>query len=158
MRLSVFLAMAPVVCGLARTASADQKLIKDQLVGTWNLVSLVDAADGKSWTGRSLADQKIMAAFAPDGTVKWTVERRIIAPGDRMKPSLRTTVVSGTYSFDETGQSILYKAGLGPALFDSSDPKMNLKIDGDKLEQESPAAGRGTRLVRSRWERNDPKK
>jgi len=155
MRTAVLLAVAATL--LASAAVADEKPIKDQLVGSWALVSAADSADPKVDTKKSVGASlptKMAAAFTPDGRVTWTIEQGDRRAGNKSAGPTKS-VISGSYTVDEAERTISYHVDQLSYLVGSVDPKTTVAINGDRLElvsqqiKEQPAS----RAVRTQWRR-----
>ena len=119
--LSACVAMALGVASLVGgVANAQQKSVKDQLVGAWTLVSvIVEAADGSKTEGFG-PNPKGVIIFASDGNFSLFQSRAEIpkiAANDRAKatPEEAAAIISGsiayygTYSVNEADKIILVK-------------------------------------------------
>lgn len=154
MRALTFIAVALPLVLPAKAATAQQKTLREQLVGTWNLVSIANASNGKS-VPSDFAGRKFASTYAPDGRVTWTVVQRAIGRGDAGSAGANKLVISGSYSINETDRSVLYHMDRASFLFGSTDPKTIVSINGDRLEQISQQTKEQptTRTVRTQWQR-----
>jgi hypothetical protein len=124
--LGIGAAAAFALTMLAGDATAQQKSLKDQLVGTWTAVSTVQTRPDGSKVEPFTNNPKGVFMFAADGHFAFVVLRPDLpklASNDRLKPTadeamaiaLGTIAYFGTYTVDEASKTL------------------NLKMDGTTL-------------------------
>jgi hypothetical protein len=141
--------LAMIIGSFAASSYAQQRLTRDQLVGTWTLVSCVNAKGG---TPPQCRNPKGRLMHDPGG--RFTL---VIAAGDRPRLAegvLRTQrsaedyksvamgldAVFGTWSFNEADQT--YTGHAEAAFFpqvEGTDTKFSLVVTGDDLKFINPA-------------------
>ena len=140
--LSFLLAMG--MASFPGSSDAQQKLVKDQLVGTWTLVSCTGANGGMppfcmDPNGRLIIDAsgRYIQVIAARGRPKSTTDgnRAEITP-ERYKAVAQGVVANfGTWSFNEADQTLT--AHVEAALFpngEGSDAKTSVSLAGDELK------------------------
>lgn len=155
---SVFAALATsalLLAPLTGNAVAQQKLLKEQLVGDWTLVSVVnirpdgtkfDPFDGKA---------KGMLFFASAGQFSWQVIRsdipkfasnnRLQGTADEFKAVAQgINSYFGLYSLDDSGKTLTQNVKISSfANFNNTDRKWTITLTGDELTLASQAAASG---------------
>jgi hypothetical protein len=138
--LSLSAMMALGLALLPGNAMAQQKSLKEQLVGTWTLVSVTDVyQDGrkeKSW-GPAV---KGAVSFDGNGNVMlMIIGADLPNPSGKPQESSRMVVAYfGTYSVDEAAKTVTYtaKRATTPS-FDGLARKASITVNGDELVQTS---------------------
>jgi hypothetical protein len=131
--------------GAVQAADAQTKSLKEQLVGTWILTSLVDTDEkgvkSTPWGERPLG------AFMFDEGGHFT---EIIVTPDKDG----SIDYFGTYSVDEAGKQILlHVVGSSAKRFDGTDTKRAVaSITDDAMETHNPTPSRGS-SAQSTWKR-----
>jgi hypothetical protein len=155
---SVFAALtmsALLLAPLTSDAVAQQKLLKEQLVGDWTLVSVVntrpdgtkfDPFDGKA---------KGMLFFASAGQFSWQVIRsdipkfasnnRLQGTADEFKAVAQgINSYFGLYSLDDSGKTLTQNVKISSfANFNNTDRKWTITLTGDELTLASQVAASG---------------
>jgi len=162
----IMLGVTAALCLAASSgeALAQEKPLKQQLVGIWTLVSAEAAEpDGKKMPLVAGADVKGLLIFTESGRLSFQVigEFPKVAANDRMKMTpeeqkrMAESVLSyfGTYTVDEADKSFTMR--IERSSFPNQagrDTKRIVKFDGDELRVTNPArlAGGQTDLV---WKR-----
>ena len=138
------------------SAAAEQKSMKDRLVGTWTLISISNDSGSKVNRGPINAPAKYTTTFESDGRVTSTVTAAVTVQELDGKPrpdSIRTVAFSGTYVVDDADRSVTYQLERGSLGFVvATDPKTVVTIKGDQFEQVSHAVGSPV-TMRSVWRR-----
>jgi hypothetical protein len=138
------------------SAASPQKPLKDQLVGTWTLISISDDSGGKDKRGPIRPPAKINTTFEPDGRVTSTVTAAVTVQEFDGKPrpdTIRTVAFSGTYAVDDADRSVTYQPERGSlGLIIAIDPKTVVTIKGNQFEQVSHPVG-SSATVRAVWQR-----
>jgi hypothetical protein len=159
---------ATLIVGLALatfSAVAQQKTIKEQLVGTWTLVSAVDiAADGKrsdTWgptvKGSAIYDANGRYSFmiVRGDLPKVASNNRMTATGDEGK-ALMTGMIAyfGTYTVNEADKTVSHKVeGSSFANIVGTEAKRIItSISADEMKYTNPSSTQGTR-VEGVWKR-----
>ena len=136
-------ALAMVTMGLGLLSSnalAQQKSLKEQLVGTWTLVSVVEVyQDGRRENPWGLA---VKGAVSFDGNGKvllMIIGADLSAPSGKPQESSRMVVAYfGTYSVDEAAKTVTYTAERATTPnFDGLARKASVRLSGDELMQTS---------------------
>ena len=126
-------------------ATAQQKSLKEQVIGTWNIVSVEEVyPDGRidrPWG----PNMKGAVSFDPHGKVLlMIIGGDLPNPAGKPQEAARQVVAYfGTYSVDEGAKTITYTAELAtiPA-FDGLARKATVTVTGDELRQSSaPVTG-----------------
>lgn len=148
-------------------ASAPAPALKDQLVGTWTLVSnTMEYADGKKEDALG-GDQKGIATFDAKGNFTWLImgaARKPFKANNRMEGTLDeykgavqgTVAYWGTYTVDEAAKSVTFK--IERSVFpnwDGTTRKSSITIAGDELKQVNEAipSSKGTYVPKLVWKR-----
>jgi len=155
---SVFAALtmsALLLAPFTSDAVAQQKLLKEQLVGDWTLVSVVnirpdgtkfDPFDGKA---------KGMLFFASAGQFSWQVIRsdipkfasnnRLQGTADEFKAVAQgINSYFGLYSLDDSGKTLIQHVKISSfANFNDTDRKWTITLTGDELTLASQVAASG---------------
>jgi hypothetical protein len=123
-------------------AMAQQKSLKEQLVGTWNLVSVSEVyQDGKSQNPWG-PNVKGAATFDPNGKMMFMIiGADLPSPSGKPQESSRMVVAYfGTYAVDEAAKTITYTAERATTPnFDGLPRKASVTLNGDELMQQSAA-------------------
>jgi hypothetical protein len=125
----------------AGTARAQQKSLKDQLLGTWTLVSVTDVyQDGRQENAWGPA---VKGTVSFDGNSHFTF---IIIGADLPNPSAKPPQESkrlvvaqfGTYAVDEAAKTVTYtyERSTNPN-WDGTARKASVTVDGDEFKQAS---------------------
>src|SRR5215471_11018529 len=143
--LSVIAMTAIGLSLLSGNARAQQKSLKEQLVGTWTLVSVVevyqDSRKENPW------GPAVKGAVSFDGNGKvllMIVGADLPAPSGKPQESSRMVVAYfGTYSVDEAAKTVTYTAERATTpSFDGLARKASGTLNGDELRQTSaPVTG-----------------
>jgi hypothetical protein len=133
------LLVVPTILGLALSASnafAQQKPLKEQMVGTWTLVSLVEQHQdgrkeekpfGPNLKGQLMLDQNGRFSLQLIG-------ERPKAAGDPRTPVGPAVAYFGTYSVGEGDNSLTYHVERATiTAFEGSDQKATVTIKGDDM-------------------------
>jgi hypothetical protein len=148
--LIVLAVFSPSAIWFPSDAVAQQKSMKDQLVGAWTLVSISD--DSRSRDKPLQPSGKYIIRFEPGGRVTstFTGTMTITEPGGHPRTADRTTAVSGTYSVNEAEHSVTYQ--IGSLLLLGTDPKTAVTMNGKQFEQVSHPVG-SSAATRTVWQR-----
>jgi hypothetical protein len=138
--LSAVLALA-LSC-LPGQTMAQQKSLKEQLIGTWNLVSVSEVfQDGKTQNPWG-PNVKGAVTFDPNGKMLFMIiGADLPSPSGKPQESGRLVVAYfGTYAVDEAAKTITYTAERATTpRFDGLPRKASVTISGDELMQQSAA-------------------
>ena len=160
-RLSILGLSAMLAAGLASSpgsAVAQQKSLKEQLVGTWILVSCDDkAADGTMLpfcvnpTGTLSFDAsgRYVEVIAARGRPKFTAGRN--SPADEFKAAARGMFANfGTWSVSEKDKTITFhtEGALFPNAEGTDSPPFQVSIAGDELKLLDARPNRGGEVWR----------
>jgi hypothetical protein len=167
-RLRITAVLASVALGLFLSAGsgvAQQKSLKDQLVGTWTLLSFesIDATGAKvpSLEG---GKPKGLLIFTANGRMSLQIiaPARKIASNDRLKttPEEDRAVAHsmldyfGSYTVNESDKTISIKieASTFPNQMTGSDAKRTVTVSGDELTVENARRMAGGKTV-AKWQR-----
>src|SRR5215831_16336659 len=110
--LTLSAVMALGLSGLSGQTMAQQKTLKEQLVGTWNLVSVSEVyQDGKSQNPWG-PNVKGAASFDPNGKMMFMIiGADLPSPSGKPQESTRMVVAYfGTYAVDETAKTVTFTA------------------------------------------------
>jgi hypothetical protein len=141
-RTTLALSTTALLClGVALPSSsavAQQKSLKDQLLGTWTLVSVTEVyQDGRKETPFGPA---VKGAVSFDGNGKFTlmiIGADLPNPSGNPRESSRLAVAYfGTYAVDEAAKTVTYTAerATNPG-FDGLARKASVTVSGDELMQ-----------------------
>ena len=139
-RLSVIALIAMGLGLLSSNPLAQQKSLKEQLVGTWTLVSVVEVhQDGRRENPWGPA---VKGAVSFDGNGKvllMIIGADLSAPSGKPQESSRMVVAYfGTYSVDEAAKTVTYTAERATTPnFDGLARKASVRLNGDELMQTS---------------------
>ena len=149
--LSLSAVLALGVASISDSAFAQQKVTKDQLVGTWTLVSCTGAngaAGCVNVNGRAMFDTtgQIMVTTVPRGRPKCSGAcGRAQMSGDQYKAAMQgITAYFGNWSFNEADQTLTET--LEAALFPNNEGiggKSKVSLTGDELRIVYEAGGLG---------------
>jgi len=142
---SSLLAFVIAVAPLPSVAAGPPKPLKDQLVGTWTLVSIAEEPSGKDKRSPIRPSAEFTTTFAADGHVTSAITgagTAIGANGNARPADLRPVTFSGTYAVNEADKTVTYQternwlsqAGQG-------DRKTIVVIKGNQFEQMVPSMG-----------------
>jgi lipocalin-like protein len=151
-RRNIFGLFIIAVCGLsllAANALSQSKSLKDQLIGTWTLVSVVEVyQDGRKENPWGPA-VKGAVSFDPKGNVTLAIiGGDVTNPSGKPNEAARQVVAYfGKYVVDEAAKTVTYTAerATEPS-FDGLARKASVTVEGDELKQASApiTAPRGT--------------
>ena len=141
--LSLSAVLALGVVSISASAVAQQRVTKDQLVGTWTLVSCTDANGGTrpicvNANGRTMFDAagRYMEMGTPRGRPKCSDScGRAQMSGDQYKAAAQGVVANfGNWSFNEADQTLTLnrEAALFPN-FEGRETKTKVSLTGDEL-------------------------
>jgi hypothetical protein len=167
-RLSITAIFACIVLGLflsAGTSVAQQKTLKDQIIGTWTLLSF-ESFDG---TGAKVPNleggkPKGLLIFTPNGRMSLQIiaPTRNIASNDRLKttPEEDKAIAHamltyfGAYTVNESDKtvSINIEASTFPNQMTGSEAKRTVTVAGDELTVENARRMAGGKTV-AKWQR-----
>jgi hypothetical protein len=139
------LAVAAIFAFATLPAAAQQKSLKEQVVGTWNIVSVEEVyPDGHKETPWG-PNMKGAVSFDQNGKVLlMIIGADLPTPSGKPQEAARMVVAYfGTYSVDEGAKTITYTAERAtiPA-FDGLARKATVTVTGDELRQSSaPVTG-----------------
>jgi len=142
---------------LPGAAVAQQKSLKEQLTGTWTLVS-IDQTDkdgkkqqlfGPNPKGIQVLDAsgKYSQIILRSDMAKFKANSRLEGTADENKAALQgTTANFGTWSVDEAGKTLIvrYEGSLFPNQA-ATESKRTISVAGDELKVSNPATGSGMR-------------
>ncbi len=133
------------IAALPGSAPAQQKSLKEQLLGTWTLVSLAEVyPDGRRENPWG-PDLKGAVNFDSSGKVMlMLIGADLPNPTGKPQESSRMVVAYfGTYAVDETAHTVTYTAERATTpVFDGLARKANVTVNGDELRQTSaPVTG-----------------
>jgi hypothetical protein len=167
-RLSVFSFAAAALLGiglLPSNAIAQQKSIKDQIVGTWTFVSALDIYPDGRKNDRWGTNPKGVFMFDANGRFAQFITRSDlpkIAAGAADKGSAEEykAIVSGlvasfgTYTVNETEKMIITRVegGAYPNLIGVDQKRVILSLTADEFKYTNPATSTGTR-AEATWKR-----
>ena len=154
----LLMGLAVTALGLAvlpGIAVGQQKSLKEQLAGTWRIVSNDNVApDGtkRQLFGPSPKGILVLAAngqyaqiiVRPD-TPKFKVNNRLQGTPEENKAAVQgTTATFGTWSFDEASKTLTvrYEGGMFPNQA-GTDSKRTVSVTGDELKISNPATAAG---------------
>jgi Lipocalin-like domain len=143
-RRGVLIAAAALLClGVALPSGntmAQQKSLKEQILGTWTLVSVIEVyQDGRKDTPWGPA---VKGAVNFDGNGKFTfmiIGADLPSPSGKPQESSRMTVAYfGTYAVDEAAKTVTYTAERATTpSFDGLARRASVSVSGDELVQTS---------------------
>jgi hypothetical protein len=138
------------------SAASAQKPLKDQLVGTWTLISISNDSGSKDKRAPVPPSAKYITTFEPGGRVTSSITGAgtIQDPDGKLRPSnLQAVVFSGTYAVDEADRSVTYQLERG-SLSSTGQvaPKTNVTVKGNQFEQVSYSVG-SSATTRAVWRR-----
>ena len=125
---------------LTGNAAAQQKTLKEQLVGNWKVVSIKEVyPDGHADTpwGPNLTGN---FSFDPDGKVSVVIIGGDLPnPSGKPQESARQVVAYfGTYTIDEASKAVTYTAERATVpSFDGLARKASVTVNGDEFQQKS---------------------
>jgi hypothetical protein len=138
------LALSAIVAGILWSLPADvtaqQRSLKQQLIGTWNLVSVTEVfQDGRKENPWG-PNVKGAVTFDPNGKMLFMIiGADLPSPSGKPQESSRMVVAYfGTYSVDEAARTVTYTAERATTPnFDGLPRKASVTITGDELVQQS---------------------
>jgi hypothetical protein len=161
--LSAVMALGLVV--LPGPAVSQQQPLKEQLVGTWTFVSVVETNKDGTKTNRWGANPKGLAIFAANGRYSFMISRSDIpkfavnnvtqGTADENKAVLQGIITNiGTWSVDEASKTLTtnIEAGSFPNLNGSSQKRIIISLTTDELKYTNPASTIGT-IAEAVWKR-----
>jgi hypothetical protein len=135
-RISAITAIA--ACLLTSKATAQQALLKDQLIGTWSLVAASDVYEN----GRSVDDWgptvKGAISYDANGRFSWIIigEKAISKSGSPRVADRMAIAYIGSYSVDEATKTVTYKIERGSnSQLDGLSRKASIIIQGNGMKQ-----------------------
>ena len=162
-RRSILSLLAAAVFGLAlaaESATAQTKTLKEQLLGTWTLVSFDSLdASGAKVPNMEGSDLKGLVIFTDNGrmSVQYITDYPKIASKDRMKttPAEEKAVAHGvlsyfgTYTVNEADKTISYRIERSsfPNQVTGMDAKRVATLTGDELKLDNPDRTAGGQTV-----------
>jgi len=162
--LSVSLITAVGFALLPSSALAQQKGLKEQLVGTWTIVSNDSVAPDGTKHQLFGANPKGILVIAANGqyaqiivrpdTPKFKVNNRLEGTAEENKAAVHgTTATFGTWSFDEASKTLTvrYEGGMFPNQA-GMEGKRTISVTGDLLKINNPATAAGMKSD-SVWKR-----
>ena len=139
-------------------APAQQKSLKDQLVGAWTLVSIDNTAQdgsklqpfGANPKGTLIFDAsgRYSQAQVRTGRTKFKSPNRLQATPDEAKAAMNDTLAQfGTWSIDEASKTILLRVegSLIPNAEGTETKRINVTATADELKYSNPAPALGGR-------------
>ena len=158
--LSLSLAIGWGLTLLPSAAVSQQKSLKEQLVGTWTLVSFESFdASGAKVPNMEGSDLKGLVIFTDNGrmSVQYMTDFPKIASKDRLKttPAEEKAVAHGvlsyfgTYTINEADKTISYRIERSsfPNQVTGTDAKRVATLTGDELKLDNPGRTAGGRTV-----------
>jgi lipocalin-like protein len=157
-RMLIMMATSVLCLGFALNASdalAQQEMLKQQLIGTWVLVSNDDvAADGtrKQLFGPSPKGILIFEANGRFAQIqlnpnrpKFKASTRLDGTPEENKAVVQgTSALFGTWSADEADKALILHTEFSMfPNFDGTDSKRSVKLTGDRLQYTNPTASGG---------------
>jgi hypothetical protein len=152
---------------LAGNAVAQQKSLQQQLVGTWNLVSVEQTdSQGKKHQlfGPAPKGRQVLDASGQHVQIIWRSDVPKFKANSRMKGTAEenaaivqgTTANFGTWTVDEASKTLTvrYEGSLFPNQA-GSESKRTVAVTGDELRVTNPATGSGMRSD-TVWRRAKP--
>lgn len=140
----------------ANKSSAQQKGLKEQLIGTWKFVSSIDTNKDGTKTDRWGANADGLAIFDPNGHYSFMISRSNIpkfAANNVMQGTAaeNTAVIQGiiahfgTWSLDEATKTLTTNiiAGSFPNLNGASQKRIIRSLTAEELKYTNPAASNG---------------
>lgn len=159
-RRNIIALYALALCAGAMTASgamAQQKSLKEQLVGNWTFVSSIDTNKDGTKTNRFGPDAKGLVMFDAGGRYSFLISRASIpkfAAGNvnQGTPEENKAVIQGmiayfgTWSVDEASKTLItsIEAGSYPNLNGGSLKRIITSLTADELKYTNPATSAGT--------------
>ena len=138
------------------SVAAEQKSLKDRLVGTWTLISISNELGSEDKRRAVSPPAKYTTTFEPNGRVTSTMTAAVTVQELDGKPrpdTIRTVTFSGTYAVDDTDRSVTYQPERGSLGFSgATDPKTVVIVKGNQFEQVSHSLG-SSATTREVWQR-----
>jgi hypothetical protein len=142
--------LATAIGFFAASSNAQQRLTRDQLVGTWTLVSCVNAKGNPppfcvNPSGRAMLDAggRYMSIIAATGRPKLAdADRAKRSAEDYKSVAMGLAANFGTWTFNEAEQSMTtrFETGLFPQN-EGNENKSTLTLEGDTLKQVQAGGG-----------------
>jgi len=139
----------------ASSASAQQKTLKDQLVGSWTLVSLDNVKDGKKQPafgpnpkGTLILDAsgRYSMMHVPATRSKFKSPNRLEATGEESMAVMRASFATfGTWTVSEADKTITQRVevSLIPNADGTESKRINVSVAGDELKWTTPGPSTG---------------
>jgi hypothetical protein len=159
-RRNIIALYAFALCAGAMTSSgalAQQKSLKEQLVGNWTFVSSIDTNKDGTKTNRFGPDAKGLLMLDPSGRYSFLVSRASIpkfaagnvnqGTAEENKAVIQGMIANyGTWSVDEPSKTLIttIEAGSYPNLNAGSQKRTITSLTADELKYTNPATTTGT--------------
>jgi hypothetical protein len=163
--LNIFAITALGLASLPGGAVAQQKSLKEQLVGTWAFVSAVETSKDGAKSDRWGPNPKGLIIFDPNGRYSFMISRSDIpkfaannvnqGTADENKAVVQGIIVNiGTWSVDEASKTLTtnIEAGSFPNLNGNSQKRIISSLTMDELKYTNPASTTGT-VAEAVWKR-----
>jgi len=157
-----FAATALFCLGAAQPAAAQQKTLKNQIVGTWSFVSTVNTRPDGSKVDPWGAGATGSLIYHPNGRFSFMIMRGDIPKFEREKGTPEQFKAAaqgliayhGTYRVDEPSKTIVHKVlGSSFAAFNGTEVKRTItSVTADELKYTNTTSSFGT-TVNSNWKR-----
>jgi len=154
--ISISAATALGLASLAGNAVAQQKSLKEQLIGTWTFVSAVDTNKDGTKSDRWGPNAKGLAIFDANGRFSFMISRADIpnlaankaneGTAEENKAVLRGIIAYiGTWSVDEASKTLVtnIEASTFPNLNGKAQKRIILSLTADGLKYNNPATSTG---------------
>lgn len=167
-RRSILVLSTIAALGLALPPSngiAQQKSFKDQLVGSWTLVSALDVLPDGRTNNRWGANPKGLLMFGADGRYAQFITRSDLpkfaaGTADKGSAEENKAVLAGfvagfgTYTVNEAEKMIITRVegNVFPNLVGADQKRMIMSLTADELKYTNPATSTGTKAVAT-WRR-----
>jgi Lipocalin-like domain len=162
--LSLSVITAAGLALLPGSALAQQKPLKEQMIGTWSILSNDSVATDGTKHQLFGANPKGILVIAPNGqyaqiivrpdTPKFKANNRLQGTAEENKAAVQgTTATFGTWSFDEASKTLTvrYEGGMFPNQA-GTEGKRTVSVAGDQLTIHNPATASGMKSD-SVWKR-----
>jgi hypothetical protein len=163
--LSIFAMTALGLASLPGGAVAQQKWLKEQLVGTWTFVSAVETSKDGAKSERWGSNPKGLIIFEANGRYAFMISRSDIpkfaannvnqGTAEENKAVVQGIIANiGTWSVDEASKTITtnIEAGSFPNLNGNSQKRIISSLTMDELKYTNPASTTGT-VAEAVWKR-----
>ena len=151
MKRFVILALAVLSGVLAATsgASAQQRTLKQQLIGTWRFGSSVDLRKGGERLNRWGANPVGIFMFTENGRYAQMIMRTEVRAF-----GTKTVASFGTYTVNEADKTILthMEGSSIPKFIGAEEKRQIISLTGDELKYSNPSTTAGTSVVAT-WRR-----